>query len=95
VPTGGWTKHARKNCYPEHGAEIEADWKDPCNTDVSLASCQDLCMTDERCSGIAFRHHFSHGSCFFRSNIVLGQCVDSEDWDVWEKTPSRTFEIVV
>jgi hypothetical protein len=95
VPAGGWTKHARTNCYPGHGAEIEADWKDPCNTDISLESCRGLCMMDERCSGIAFRHHFSHGPCFLRSNIVLGQCVDNEDWDVWEKTPSRTYEVVV
>lgn len=95
APAGGWTKHARKNCFPEHGAEIEADWKDPYNPDVSLASCQDLCMKEERCSGVAFRHHFSHGPCFFRSNIVLDQCVDNDDWDVWEKIPSQTFEIAV
>jgi len=95
APAGAWTKQAGKNCYPDHGAEIEADWMDPYNPDVSLDGCQDLCMKDQRCSGITYRHDFSHGPCFFRSNIELSQCVDNEDWDTWEKSSLRSFEVVV
>lgn len=88
----GWTKHSSRNCYPKHGAEIPGDGNDPYNPDTTLEECQDLCMKDDHCFGIVFRQHFAHGPCFLRSNIVLDNCVQNDDWDTWEKT---TFASVI
>jgi len=91
-PPGGsssWVHQPGRNCWSGHGAE-PIDGKDPVSKGkaFSLEECQEECEALDECDGAVMLSNQYPGMCWLRQMLVLSECMDYPDYDVWVR-PSR------
>jgi len=85
----GWTKHAGTNCFEGVGGE-PVPGKDPMREDLTAAECRAQCEQEPLCAGVVVVNHLDKYKCWQRKSLTLDSCMQSANYDVWERHQAQT-----
>lgn len=93
---GVWVRHAHRNCWPGHGANLLPGR--PTTPGLALSECKARCEAEPDCQAITVMHEDGSdeerpGNCRLRKNLEVSECVRDMAYDLWERVPLGVLRI--